>query len=109
MGASGGGGFTTTPADITTTASAFTKLQILAPGETAAPATATGKTGMPTVQAATTPFNVTVNAVDQYWNVVDTVTDTVGITTTDGTATLPANDLLAAGTVATSRCKSSCT
>ncbi len=98
IGASGGGGFTTTPPDITTTAGAFTKLQILAPGETAAPATATGKTGTPTVQAATTPFNVTVNAVDQYWNVADTVSDTVGITSTDGTAALPADAALFFGT-----------
>ena len=35
-------------------------------------------------------FNVTVNAVDAYWNLVNTVNDTVGITSTDGTATLPA-------------------
>ena len=98
IAAAGGGGFTTTPADITTTAGAFTKLQILVPGETAAPPSATGKTGTPTVQVATTPFNVTVNAVDQYWNVVDSVSDTVGITSTDGTATLPADATLFFGT-----------
>src|SRR6185369_13676329 len=45
----------------------FSKLQLLVPGETAAPGTASGKTGTPNPQAAGTPFNVTVNAVDATW------------------------------------------
>src|SRR6185436_2373388 len=80
----------TSPA-ITATAGAFAKLQILLPGETAAPGTATGKTGTPTVQTANTPFNVTVNAVDANWNAISTVTDTVRITASDANAVLPAN------------------
>ncbi|MGD0089685.1 MAG: hypothetical protein ABSE73_07175, partial [Planctomycetota bacterium] len=76
----------------------FTKLQVLVPGETAAPGTTTGKTGQPTAQTAGTAFNVTVNAVDANWNLVNTVTDTVAITSSDSTATLPANAALAAGT-----------
>jgi hypothetical protein len=87
----------TSPA-ITATAGAFAKLQILLPGETAAPGTATGKTGTPTVQTANTPFNVTVNAVDANWNAISTVTDTVGITASDANAVLPANAGLVAGT-----------
>ena len=59
----------TSPA-ITVNAGAFAKLQVLVPGETAAPGSATGKTGTPTAQTAGTPFNVTVNAVDANWNVV---------------------------------------
>src|SRR5439155_581130 len=56
-----------------------------------------GKTGTPTAQTATTPFTVTVNAVDANWNVVSS-TDTVGITSSNGKATLPRNAALVAGT-----------
>ena len=77
----------TSPAT-TINAGAFTKLQILLPGETAAPGTASGKTGAPSAQTAGGAFNVTVNAVDANWNPV-TSTDTVGITSTDANATLP--------------------
>jgi hypothetical protein len=73
------------------------KLQILLPGETAAPGTGTGKTGTPTAQTAGTPFSVTVNAVDANWNVV-TSTDTIAITSSDANAGLPANAALVAGT-----------
>ena len=86
----------TSPAT-TVNAGAFAKLQILMPGETAAPGTATGKTGTPSAQTAGSSFNVTVNAVDANWNLV-TSTDTVGITSTDANATLPANAALVAGT-----------
>ena len=57
----------TSPAT-TINAGAFTKLQLLMPGETAAPGTASGKTGSPSAQTAGTSFNVTVNAVDANWN-----------------------------------------
>src|SRR5207247_4093228 len=75
----------------------FTKLQILSPGETAAPGTSTGKAGTPLAQTAGTAFNVTVNAVDANWNVVSTVIDTVGFTSTDGNASLPGNTPLSGG------------
>src|SRR5256885_2372534 len=48
----------------------FAKLQILMPGESATPGTASGKTGSPTVQTAGSAVTVTVNAVDANWNVV---------------------------------------
>src|SRR5207248_11065473 len=86
----------TSPA-ITVTAGAFVKLQLLAPGETAAPGTGTGKTGTPTAQTAGAAFNVTVNAVDANWNLVSSI-HTVGITSSDANATLPANAALVAGT-----------
>src|SRR5262249_25760276 len=69
----------------------FSKLQLLVPGETAAPGTPTGKTGTPNPQAAGTPFNVTVNAVDSNWNLVDTIADTVALTSSDSNPTFPAN------------------
>src|SRR2546428_85742 len=76
----------------------FTKLQLLMPGETAAPGTASGKTGTPNAQTAGTAFTVTVNAVDANWYLVNTVTDTEGITTTDTNATMPGNLALSSGT-----------
>ena len=86
-----------TSPSITVNPGAFAKLQILAPGESAAPGTVTGKTGTPSTQTAGTPFNVTVNAVDANWNLVNTVTDNVGITSSDGNATLPGNNTLSSG------------
>ena len=80
------------------------KLQLLVPGETAAPGTASGKTGTPSARTAGTAFSVTVNAVDSNWNVVNTVTDVVTITTTNSSATLPGPDAaLVAGTESVER------
>src|SRR4030095_16713622 len=76
-------------ANVVVSPAAFTQLQLLVPGETAAPGTASGKTGTPSGQIMGTGFGVTVNAVDAYWNLVDTVTDTVGLTSSDTSATLP--------------------
>src|SRR4029077_9706082 len=86
----------TSPAT-TVNGGAFAKLQILLPGEIAAPGTASGKTGTPSAQTAGASFNVTVNAVDANWNPVSS-TDTVRIPSTDPNATLPANTALVAGT-----------
>lgn len=77
---------------------AFTRLQLLMPGEVAAPTTLSGKTGVASAQIAGTPFNAIINAVDAYWNVIKTVTDTVGIASSDSNATLPANAALVTGT-----------
>jgi len=84
-------------AAFTVVAGTFTKLQVLVPGEIAAPGTTSGKAGAPTTERAGTPFTVTVNAVDANWNVVSS-THTVGITSNDPGATLPANAALVAGT-----------
>src|SRR5438445_13862082 len=71
-----------TSASVTVNAGAVTKLQILLPGETAAPGTATGKTGSPSAQTAgtATASGIVVNAVDANWNVVSTATTNVTIT-----------------------------
>jgi uncharacterized repeat protein (TIGR01451 family) len=79
-------------------ASAFTKLQLLAPGETSTPGTAPGKTGAPLAQTAGVAFNVVVKAVDDFWNVAGTVTDTVSFSSSDASATLPADAPLVSGT-----------
>jgi len=85
--------------DITVNPGAFAKLQILLPGETAAPGTGSGKTGTPTGQTTTGAFTVTVNAVDAFWNVVSSAPgNTIAITTTDGAAILPVNAALVSGT-----------
>jgi hypothetical protein len=78
---------------------AFKKLQILLPGETAAPGTPTGKTGTPDQQTLGIPFNVVVNAVNDQWYLALTATDTIHLTTTDTTATLPADLPLSGGTI----------
>jgi autotransporter-associated beta strand protein len=95
--ATSGSATTTTPPSVTINPAAFAKLLILAPGETSAPVTASGKTGTPSLQTVAVPFNVTVNAVDEFWNLASS-TDTVAITSTDGAATLPASAALALGT-----------
>ncbi len=77
----------------------FVKLLLLVPGETAAPGTPTGKTGIPLATLKGIPFNVTVNAVDESWSIIHTASDTVGITSSDSTATLPPNAALVNGTV----------
>ncbi|MDB6125628.1 MAG: hypothetical protein JWQ71_4621 [Pedosphaera sp.] len=78
-------------------AGTFTKLQILVPGETAAPGTAPGKINSPLGQGTNSPFNVTVNAVDANWNLINT-NDTIRITSSETNSILPANATLVAGT-----------
>jgi len=70
----------------TINAGAFSKLQLLVPGETAAPGTGSGKTGSPSARTAGSAFTVTVNTVDANWNPVSS-TDTVAITSTSAGAT----------------------
>ncbi len=91
--------FTTlNPPTVTTHPAAFSKLQILLPGETSAPGTPSGKTGTPNLVGIGIPFQITVNAVDAFWNFLSTVTDTVRITSSDLAAMLPANAALVGGT-----------
>ena len=76
----------------------FARLQVLLPGETAAPGTSSGKTGTPNAQTAGIPFHVTVNACDASWALVPTVTHTIRILSSDASASLPAQAQLVAGT-----------
>src|SRR5260370_13876556 len=91
----------TTSSNVVVSPLAFSQLQLLAPGETAAPGTVTGKSGSPNTQAAGTAFNVTVNAVDSFWNVIST-NDTIAISLTDTNATAPSNAALVNGSGAIS-------
>ena len=79
-------------------AGTFSQLQVLLPGETAAPGTPSGKTGTPAAQTAGIPFLVTVNACDASWNVTPSVTHTIRILSSDASASLPAAAQLAGGT-----------
>ena len=58
-------------------ADGYKRLQLLVPGEEVRPGQAeymdSGKTGLPDVQRSRITFPVTARAVDQYWNLVDTV------------------------------------
>jgi hypothetical protein len=75
----------------------FSQLQVLMPGETAAPGTGSGKTGAPVAQTAGVPFLVTVNACDASWNPVTSVTHTIRILSSDASASLPAAAQLVSG------------
>src|SRR5207248_2965557 len=79
-----------TSPSITVNLGAVTKLQILLPGETAAPGTASGKTGTPTAQTAGTAIanSITVDAVDANWNVISSATTNVTITSSDANASI---------------------
>lgn len=70
-------------------AQTYTQLQVLLPGETAAPGTGSGKLGIPDDQVVGVPFNITVRACDANWNTVTSVTDVVSLTSSDASATLP--------------------
>jgi hypothetical protein len=76
----------------------FARLQVLLPGESAAPGTASGKSGTPNPQTAGVPFFVTVNACDASWNLVPSVTHTIRILSSDASASLPASAQLVGGT-----------
>src|SRR6185295_8538783 len=89
-----------TSANVTVNAGAVTKLQILLPGEVAAPGTATGKTAAtPTAQTAGTAIGggIVVNAVDANWNVVSTATTNVTITSSDANAAIADDNGATAG------------
>jgi hypothetical protein len=81
-------------------AQSYTRLQVLLPGETAAPGTVTGKLGTPDAQTVGIPFEITVRACDASWNTVGSVTNLVRITSSDESAQLPPDGRLAGGEMA---------
>src|SRR5206468_8270151 len=85
-----------TGTSVAVNAGGFTKLQVLMPGESAAPGTASGKSGTASAQTAGTAFNATVRAVDANWNLINT-NDTVHITSSDSNASLPSDAALSGG------------
>lgn len=75
----------------------YTRLQVLLPGESAAPGTPSGKTGTAQAQTSGVPFSVTVRACDDTWATVPTVTHTMQILSSDASATLPGPAQLVSG------------
>ncbi len=75
----------------------YSQLQILLPGESAAPGTLTGKVGSPNPQTVGTPFQVTVRACDATWNRVTTVGNLVALGSSDASALLPPPTSLVSG------------
>jgi hypothetical protein len=68
-------------------ADGFKRIQIVAPGETPAPGSLTGdgKLGDPLTQQAESPFTISILAVDQYWNVVNSVSGgTINLSSSGG-------------------------
>ncbi|MCK4533418.1 T9SS type A sorting domain-containing protein, partial [bacterium] len=62
---------------------AYTKVLLLLDGETHTPGVAPGKTNSASPPQAGDTVNATVYAVDDYWNLVDTVTPTIEMFTSD--------------------------
>ncbi|MEO5988583.1 MAG: FlgD immunoglobulin-like domain containing protein [Candidatus Eisenbacteria bacterium] len=79
-------------------AGTYTRLQLLLPGESAAPGTGSGKTGTPRAQTSGVPFNVTVRACDSGWNTVTGISNAIQMLSSDASATLPASSQLGNGT-----------
>ncbi len=71
-------------------ADGFKRLQIVAPGEMpeAGALSGTGKSGVVLTQQAEVPFSVQIRAVDQYWNMVNTISDGVIRLTSSGNTLL---------------------
>ncbi len=69
------------------------RMQVIVPGMTTRPGTLDGEDGTPMGQIVSSPFYVTVNACDAWWNVIRTgtgSTDTISLTTNDNTNALAA-------------------
>ncbi len=77
---------------------AIAQFQVLVPGIVATPGLSPGYSGTPNDQRSGQPFPIQVNGVDAHWNVVTTAADSFGVSSTDLTASLPANTNLANGT-----------
>jgi hypothetical protein len=95
------GGAETNAAYFRMTKRVFSQLQILLPGETAAPGTLTGKTGTPDAQTVNSTFTFNVNGVDQSWHLLVSAADWVYPTSSGDTNTVIFNPLgarLAGGT-----------
>jgi hypothetical protein len=81
----------------TVQAGPFAGLQVLVPGETAQGGTPPGQSGTADQQAAGAPFNLTVRAVDQFWNLVSGVNDRIALASTDQFADMPPETTLVNG------------
>lgn len=81
----------------TASAQTFSQLQVLLPGEQAAPGTTTGRLGTPDDQVVGSTFTVRVRACDADWNTVGSIGHLISLSTTDASADLPADVMLSGG------------
>lgn len=76
----------------------YAKLQLLFPGEFAAPGTPTGKTGTRDPITSGAYVNVTINAVDSTWHIVN-VSDTITLASSAASDILPLDAALVSGSL----------
>ncbi len=76
----------------------FSQLQVLLPGETSAPNTPTGKTGTPTPITTGDIINVTINSVDDNFNIVN-ASDMIHLVGSDPSVVADGDYALSGGTV----------
>ena len=79
---------------ITTDTAAYTELTIYRPGQTRNACSPYYITGSPTPANYGLSYFVTLRAMDRYGNILNAAVDTVALSSTDGTATLPASGAL---------------
>lgn len=72
----------------------YAKLQVLLAGQTARGGTPSGFSGSPTDQNAGSPFNITVRAVDEFWNRVPGVGSRISLSSSDEFAGIPSDTVL---------------
>jgi len=75
----------------------FAGLQVLVPGETPQGGTPPGQAGTANQQSAGTPFNLTIRAVDRFWNLVSGVNDRIALASSDQFAGMPSETTLVNG------------
>ncbi|MDE2510524.1 MAG: hypothetical protein KGL74_05330, partial [Elusimicrobia bacterium] len=75
----------------------LSRLQIVLFGESALPGSPAGFSGSPFARVKGVPFSATVRAVDAYWNLVTTATDSITLGASASSVTLPAPPALSAG------------
>lgn len=82
---------------VTVVPDALERLQLILPGELAAPGRPSGKTGTPTARVLQVPFSISVRAVDRYANLVSSVTHATLLASSASSSTLPGALPLVAG------------
>src|SRR5262249_51220912 len=86
-----------TSAAVTIVGGAFAKVLVLAPGESVAPGTTSGRSGTPTDQSINYAFSCTILACDPWWNPVGGVSDMVHLASNDPLAQIGPDVAMADG------------
>jgi hypothetical protein len=86
-----------TSGNVTIVGGSFSRVLVLAPGESPAPGTATGRTGAVIDQSINYAFTLTVLATDQWWNPVAGPTDVVHVACDDPLAQVPGDQAMVNG------------